>query len=41
MRIPSPKTGRYLGELLKKVFSIISLNFDLGEVFGELLEMLL
>jgi hypothetical protein len=35
------KPGRYLRELLKKMFSINSLNFDLGIILGELLEMLL
>jgi hypothetical protein len=34
------KIGRYLGKLLEKVFSLMSLNFNLGRVFGELLEML-
>jgi hypothetical protein len=35
------KTGRYLGELLDNLFLINSLNFDLGTLLGELLEMLL
>jgi hypothetical protein len=35
------QTGRCLAELLKKLFLINSINFDLGRLLGELLEMLL
>jgi hypothetical protein len=34
------KIGRYLGELFEKGFFIESLNFDLGALLAEIMEML-